>query len=475
MSLQLYNTLTRRKEPFEPIEPGRVRMYCCGVTVYDHCHLGHARSYIVWDTLRRFLQWRGYDVRYVQNFTDIDDKILNRAKNEGVSMEAIADRYTETYFEDMARLNIREADAYPRATHTLNGIQRLIAELEAKGVAYAAGGDVYFAVRKFADYGKLSGRKLDDLQAGASGRTDDEITKKQDPFDFALWKGAKPDEPAWESPWGPGRPGWHIECSAMVRQELGESIDIHVGGGDLIFPHHENEIAQSEAATGHPLARFWLHNGMVNVGGEKMSKSLGNFTTIRALLDAPEGPHPMALRLFVLQGHYRKPMDFTGEAIEAAKNAWNTLKEGLLFEGLGDLNGAPTYDPTALDRFRVAMDDDLNTPEALAVLFELAKELRREKNLRVHEGQFSQDAAAIAQQWRTLVHLADVLGLVATAEVPTATVSGPSDAEIEALIAQRTAARQAKNFAESDRIRDELKAQGIALIDRPGETAWHRE
>lgn len=475
MSLQLYNTLTRRKEPFEPIEPGRVRMYCCGVTVYDHCHLGHARSYIVWDTLRRFLQWRGYDVRYVQNFTDIDDKILNRAKNEGVSMEAIADRYTETYFEDMARLNIREADAYPRATHTLNGIQRLIAELEAKGVAYAAGGDVYFAVRKFADYGKLSGRKLDDLQAGASGRTDDEITKKQDPFDFALWKGAKPDEPAWESPWGPGRPGWHIECSAMVRQELGESIDIHVGGGDLIFPHHENEIAQSEAATGHPLARFWLHNGMVNVGGEKMSKSLGNFTTIRALLDAPEGPHPMALRLFVLQGHYRKPMDFTGEAIEAAKNAWNTLKEGLLFEGLGDLNGAPTYDSTALDRFRAAMDDDLNTPEALAVLFELAKELRREKNLRVHEGQFSQDAAAIAQQWRTLVHLADVLGLVATAEVPTATVSGLSDAEIEALIAQRTAARQAKNFAESDRIRDELKAQGIALIDRPGETAWHRE
>lgn len=475
MSLQLYNTLTRRKEPFEPIEPGRVRMYCCGVTVYDHCHLGHARSYIVWDTLRRFLQWRGYDVRYVQNFTDIDDKILNRAKNEGVSMQAIADRYTETYFEDMARLNIREADAYPRATHTLNGIQRLIAELEAKGVAYASGGDVYFAVRKFADYGKLSGRKLDDLQAGASGRTDDETTKKQDPFDFALWKGAKPDEPAWESPWGPGRPGWHIECSAMVRQELGESIDIHVGGGDLIFPHHENEIAQSEAATGHPLARFWLHNGMVNVGGEKMSKSLGNFTTIRALLDAPEGPHPMALRLFVLQGHYRKPMDFTGEAIEAAKNAWNTLKEGLLFEGLADLNGAPTYDPTALDRFRAAMDDDLNTPEALAVLFELAKELRREKNLRVHEGQFSQDAAAIAQQWRTLVHLADVLGLVATAEVPTATVSGPSDAEIEALIAQRTAARKAKNFAESDRIRDELKAQGIALIDRPGETAWHRE
>ncbi|TAD75841.1 MAG: cysteine--tRNA ligase [Oscillatoriales cyanobacterium] len=475
MSLQLYNTLTRRKEPFEPIEPGRVRMYCCGVTVYDYCHLGHARSYIAWDTLRRFLQWRGYDVRYVQNFTDIDDKILNRARREETTMEAIADRYTTTYFEDMARLNILEADVYPRATHTLNGIQRLIADLEAKGMAYASGGDVYFAVRKFADYGKLSGRKLDDLQAGASGRTDEEATKKQDPFDFALWKAAKPDEPAWESPWGPGRPGWHIECSAMVRQELGDSIDIHVGGGDLVFPHHENEIAQSEAATGHPLARFWLHNGMVNVGGEKMSKSLGNFTTIRSLLDAPEGPHPMALRLFVLQGHYRKPMDFTDEAIEAAKNAWNTLKDGLLFEGLGDLNGTETYDPTALDRFRQAMDDDLNTPEALAILFELAKDLRREKNLRVHEGQFSQSVAAIAQQWRTLVHLAGVLGLVATAETSAPASQGPSDAEITALIEQRMAARKAKNFAESDRIRDELKAQGVVLIDRPGETAWHRE
>ena len=476
MPLQLHNTLTRRKEPFEPIEPGRVRMYCCGVTVYDHCHLGHARSYIVWDTLRRFLLWRGYDVRYVQNFTDIDDKILNRARKEGVSMQAIADRYTATYFEDMARLNILEADVYPRATHTLNGIQRLISELETKGAAYASGGDVYFAVRNFAGYGKLSGRKLDDLQAGASGRTDEEAAKKRDPFDFALWKAAKPDEPAWESPWGPGRPGWHIECSAMVRQELGESIDIHVGGGDLIFPHHENEIAQSEAATGHPLARVWLHNGMVNVGGEKMSKSLGNFTTIRALLDSPDGPHPMALRLFVLQGHYRKPMDFTDEAIEAAKNAWQTLTDGLIFDGLAAVGEAETYDPEAIERFRSAMDDDLNTPEALAILFELAKELRREKNRRVHEGQFSQDPATVAQQWRTLVHLAQVLGLEAeAAAAPAAATDGPSDAEIAALIEQRTAARKAKNFAESDRIRDLLKAQGVVLIDRPGETAWHRE
>lgn len=321
MALQLYNTLTRRKEPFEPLESGKVSMYCCGVTVYDYCHLGHARSYVVWDTVRRYLTWRGYDVRYVQNFTDIDDKILKRAVREGSSMTAVSEKYTDAYFEDMARLNIQEADDYPRATHTIDGIQKLIHELEQKGVAYATGGDVYFAVREFPTYGKLSGRKLDDMKAGASGRVDvdPEAAKKKDPADFALWKGAKPDEPFWESPWGNGRPGWHIECSAMVRDRLGNSIDIHVGGGDLVFPHHENEIAQSEAATGHPLANYWMHNGMVNVGGEKMSKSLGNFTTIRQLLDEG-GVAPMVLRLFVLQAQYRKPMDFTDEAIASATN-----------------------------------------------------------------------------------------------------------------------------------------------------------
>ncbi|HEY9661493.1 MAG TPA: cysteine--tRNA ligase, partial [Allocoleopsis sp.] len=265
MTLTLYNTLSRRKESFEPLEPGKVKLYCCGVTVYDYCHLGHARSYIVWDTLRRYLQWAGYAVRYVQNFTDIDDKILNRAKQEGSTMHEVADRYTQSYFEDMKRLNILEADEYPRATYTLDGIKRLIHDLEQKGFAYPADGDVYYRVRKFSEYGKLSGRKLDDMQAGASGRveTDPDAPKKEDPFDFALWKGAKPGEPAWESPWGAGRPGWHIECSAMIRESFGTSkgdkhqgdtIDIHVGGADLVFPHHENEIAQSEAATGHPLA-----------------------------------------------------------------------------------------------------------------------------------------------------------------------------------------------------------------------------
>ena len=485
MSLTLYNTLTRRKEVFEPLRPQSVQMYCCGVTVYDYCHLGHARAYIVWDTVRRYLIWRGYEVQYVQNFTDIDDKILNRAKAEGSTMEEVANRFTQAYFEDMKRLNVLEADAYPRATHTMNGIQRLIAELEQKGAAYAADGDVYFAVRQDADYGKLSGRKLDDLQAGASGRIEviePEEMRKKDPFDFALWKAAKPGEPYWESPWGPGRPGWHIECSAMVRDRLGDTIDIHVGGGDLIFPHHENEIAQSESATGKPLARYWMHNGMVNVGGEKMSKSLGNFTTIRALLDGPNAPDPMALRLFLLQAHYRKPVDFTDESIAAAQNGWHTLKEGLLFgHRFGPQLGWPPENPDAFitesvwsQTFQAAMDDDFNTAGALAVLFDLAKELRKEGNLLAHEGRTAAAPDELYPQWQVLVSLASVLGLKAEPEQAVAT-GGLSDAEVEALIQQRQAARQAKNWAESDRIRKQLQEQGITLIDQAaGMTRWHR-
>jgi len=492
MTLTLYNTLTRRKEPFEPLEPGKVKIYCCGVTVYDYCHLGHARSYIVWDTVRRYLQWRGYEVRYVQNFTDIDDKILNRAKRDGSTMQEVADRFTQTYFEDMARLNILEADEYPRATHTLDGIKRLIHELEQKGFADASEGDVYYRVRQFSEYGKLSKRKLDDMQAGASGRvdTDPDAPKKKDPFDFALWKAAKPGEPAWESPWGAGRPGWHIECSAMVRDRLGETIDIHTGGSDLEFPHHENEIAQSEAATGHPLARYWLHNGMVNVGGEKMSKSLGNFTTIRGLLDADQAPDPMAVRLFVLQANYRKPIDFTDEAMASAQNSWDTLKEGLLFgykygQQLGWTDtedssfGNPEYmripeDSEAVQRFQAGMDDDLNTPVALSILFELAKELQKEGNRFTHEGKTLTDSHTLRYDWQTLVVLAQVLGLETKPEVEEPT-SGISDGEIGALIQQRSAAKKAKNFAEADRIRDELKAQGIILVDKPGGiTEWHR-
>jgi len=487
MTLTLYNTLTRRKESFEPLESGKVRMYCCGITVYDYCHLGHARTCIVWDTARRYLQWQGLDVRYVQNFTDIDDKILNRARLEGSSMEEVSERFIKAYFEDMARLNVKEADAYPRATHTLDGIKRLIYDLEQKNFAYQAFGDVYYAVRQFSEYGKLSGRKLEDMQAGASGRVDvedPEASKKKDSSDFALWKGAKPGEPAWESPWGAGRPGWHIECSAMIRDNLGETIDIHTGGSDLIFPHHENEIAQSEAVTGKPLAHYWLHTGMVKVEGEKMSKSLGNFITIRDLLNRPVDP--MAVRLFVLMAHYHKPIDFSDDALESATNGWQTLKEGLLFgyqhgeklgwmsDGVGATHASPLQD-VVVERFNEAVDDDFNFAGGVAVLFELAKNLQREGNILVHEGETKTSPQELEKQWHTLVTLADVFGLAAKPEEAIESADGLSDADIEAMIQQRADARKAKNFAEGDRIRNELQSKGITLIDKPGGiTVWHR-
>jgi cysteinyl-tRNA synthetase len=480
MTLTLYNTLTRRQEPFETVEPGKVKMYYCGVTVYDYCHLGHARACIVWDVVRRYLQFIGYEVRYIQNFTDIDDKILNRACAEHSSMEVVADRFIKAYFEDMARLGIKEADEYPRATHTMNGIQRLIHELENKGFAYPADGDVYYAVRQFAEYGKLSGQKLEDLQAGKSDRVnvdDAEYQRKKDPFDFALWKAAKPGEPAWESPWGAGRPGWHIECSAMVRDRLGDTIDIHAGGADLIFPHHENEIAQSEAVTGKSLANYWMHNGMVTVDGQKMSKSLSNFTTIRDLLD--RGVDPMAVRLFVLTAQYRTPIDFTDEAIAAATNGWHTIREGLLFgyqygEKLGWGVGTASLFPETVERFQETVNNDFNFPGGLTVLFELAKELRREGNIFVHEGKTETSSDELKRQWQTLVTLAGVLGLEAQIETETDKSNGLSDVEIEAKIQQRQEARKDKNFAESDRIRDELQAEGITLIDSRDGTRWHR-
>jgi len=489
MTLTLYNTLSRRQEPFETVEPGKVKMYYCGVTVYDYCHLGHARACIVWDVVRRYLQFIGYEVRYIQNFTDIDDKILNRACLEHSSMEAVADRFIKAYFEDMARLGIKEADEYPRATHTMNGIQRLIHDLENKGFAYPSSGDVYYAVRQFSEYGKLSGRRLEDMQAGASGRVDvedPEYQRKRDKVDFALWKAAKPGEPAWESPWGAGRPGWHIECSAMVRDRLGDTIDIHAGGEDLIFPHHENEIAQSEAVTGKPLARYWLHNGMVKVDGNKMSKSLGNFTTIRDLLD--RGVEPMAVRLFVLMAQYRTPIDFTDEAIADKTNAWHTLKEGLLFGyqygeqlgwglgtgGWGLGTGAIPVSNPYVERFQEAVNDDFNFPGGLTVLFELAKQLHREGNILVHQGKTEIPADDLKIQWQTLVTLAKVLGLEAKIEAQTPVDDGLSDTEIEDLIQQRQAARKARNFAEADRIRNQLQAQGVNLIDSADGTRFLR-
>jgi cysteinyl-tRNA synthetase len=508
MTLQLTNTLSRRVEEFQPREPGKVSIYCCGVTVYDLCHLGHARSYIAWDVLRRYLIWSGYAVTFVQNYTDIDDKILNRAAEEGSSMEAVSERNIDAFVADMARLNILPADRMPRATRSLDAIRTLIGELEAKGAAYSADGDVYFAVMKHAGYGKLSGRDLEQQQDNAAGRVaSEEEARKQHPFDFALWKGTKPGEPSFPSPWGAGRPGWHIECSAMVREELGTTIDIHLGGADLIFPHHENEIAQSEAASGQELARYWLHNGMVNVGGQKMSKSLGNFTTIRSLLES--GVSPMTLRLFTLQAHYRKPLDFTADALDAAATGWKGLNAALglaITLGAESTNSAaenpitPAQNPSdpanlpaplaeARQRFAAAMDDDLNTSAALAVLFELAKPLRSLAN-RIERGDTAAVAeaadAALAARSQLLQELAGVLGLQHELPQPqpsssdgASTASGTSEAEIvaqiELQIEARKAAKAARDFATADAIRETLKAQGIELIDKPGgSTEWLR-
>jgi len=412
-------------------------------------------------------------------------------------MEAVSERNIEAFVADMTRLNILPADRMPRATRSLDAIRALIRELEAKGAAYIADGDVYFAVMKHAGYGKLSGRDLEQQQDNASGRVaSEEEARKQHPFDFALWKGAKAGEPSFPSPWGEGRPGWHIECSAMVREELGDTIDIHLGGADLVFPHHENEIAQSETATGKELAHYWLHNGMVNVGGQKMSKSLGNFTTIRALLDS--GVSPMTLRLFTLQAHYRKPLDFTAEALDAAATGWKGLNAALGLAGditapeanaeaIAGTDDRPPALAAARERFAAAMDDDLNTSAALAVLFELAKPLRALAN-RIERGDAAARAEAetpeLAAQSALLQELAEVLGLQheaaqaqqqAGGSGDTTGASGPSDAEIESQIDARKAAKAAKDFAAADGIREALKAQGIELIDKPGGTTeWLR-
>jgi cysteinyl-tRNA synthetase len=484
LTLRLTNTLTRRLEPFVPIESGRVSIYCCGVTVYDLCHLGHARSYIVWDVLRRYLQWSGYAVTYVQNFTDIDDKILKRAAEENSTMAAVSERNIEEYWRDMDQLNILRPDRTPRATLCLDAIRTMIGELEAQGAAYSADGDVYFAVTGKSDYGKLSGRDLEQQQEGASGRLNQqEENRKRHPFDFALWKGAKAGEPSFASPWGEGRPGWHIECSAMVRQELGETIDIHLGGADLIFPHHENEIAQSETATGQSLARYWLHNGMVNVNGEKMSKSLGNFTTIRALL--ADGVSPMTLRLFVLQAHYRKPLDFTRAALDAAATGWQGLRAAL---GVGETLGwtsAPAGLPqpawsdelaASRARFIAAMDDDLNTSAALAELFDLAKPLRglagRLRTVDASQYALSQAEQNLQQRWQLLVELAgEVLGLITTTKIETlgteVSATTPVDVNISLINAST---KQSKNIQNSETHLDFTQNQSTT-----GFFTWMRE
>jgi cysteinyl-tRNA synthetase len=488
MALVLYNTLTRRKELFEPLTPGQIKMYVCGVTVYDLSHLGHGRAYIVWDTVRRYLEWRGYEVTYVQNFTDIDDKIIRRAQEENHDWREVVETNIKAYWEDMEALNIRKPDITPRATEYLPEINAFIEGLVHKEYAYPANGDVYYRVRKFPGYGKLSGKHPDQLRSGASTRVEEQQTaQKEDPLDFALWKDAKPGEPSFESPFGSGRPGWHIECSAMVHKCLGDTIDIHAGGEDLQFPHHENEIAQSEAMTGKPLAKYWMHNGFIRINSEKMSKSLGNFTTIRELI---KNYDPMALRLFMLQTHYRAPIDFTDTALEAAARGWETIRDALLF-GEQEFSNAifASFLESPQKRFQEAMDNDFNTSEAIAILFELAKPLVVARNKKVH-GDTIDDPEALSQEWQTLKELAGVLGLVKTylSLSPVSITSSSSlkfsdkisDDRIEELIALRTKAKATKDFAEADRIRNELKAQGIVLIDKKTadgtiETIWHTE
>ena len=464
--MKIYNTMTREKQPLETLEPGVVRIYACGPTVYNFIHIGNARPLCVFDVLRRYLEWRGYDVRFVQNFTDIDDKIIRRANEEGTTYDVIAERYIDEFWTDAKGLGVKEATVHPRATDNMNEIIDIVRTLEEKGYAYRAeNGDVYFRTRRDKEYGKLSHQPIDDLESGARIGIGEE---KEDALDFALWKAAKAGEPYWESPWSEGRPGWHIECSAMARRYLGESIDIHCGGQDLIFPHHENEVAQSECCNGVPFARYWMHNGYINVDNKKMSKSLGNFFTVRDVA-AQYGYEP--IRYFLISSSYRSPINYNTEIIEQAKAALDRLyncKNGLEFALTTAPNGEAEETVVAFckarrEQFIAAMDDDLNTADAIAALFELAKDCNR----MVADG--GAVKGSLEHALTLFNELADVLGLLYGRQS-----GGDDDAEIEELIAARAIARAAKNWAESDRIRDELKACGIVVEDTPQGAKWHR-
>jgi cysteinyl-tRNA synthetase len=451
--LRILNTLSGEKEEFRPQDPAQVRMYVCGITPYDDSHVGHGMSYVIFDVVRRYLEYKGYAVRHVQNFTDIDDKIIDRAKRLNISAEELAERYIQRYFEDMALLGVRPADVYPRATREVPEIIRMVEGLIAKGSAYASGGDVYYRVKSFPAYGKLSHRTLEGMMAGARIAVSE---AKEDPLDFTLWKGAKPGEPAWDSPWGPGRPGWHIECSAMSTKYLGGRLDIHGGGADLIFPHHENEIAQSEAFTGvEPFARVWLHNGLLRMGEEKMSKSLGNLVTVR---DAVNRFGADAFRAFVLTSHYRNPLTWSEENLAASGRA----AERLTRAARGEVSGSgPALDPAPYrDRFVAAMDDDFNTPQALATLFDMARDLNRA----------AEEGKDVRQARDTLRELGGVLGF--TFEQRAASDRHDVTPFIELLIETRAELRKQKQFALADRIRDRLAALGVTLEDTPRGTEW---
>ena len=458
--LQIYNSLTRKKETFTPIEPGKVRMYVCGMTVYDLCHLGHARVLVVFDTVVRYLRASGYDVTYIRNITDIDDKIINRANENGEVFSALTERFITAMHEDAAELGVLPPDEEPQATHSMDDIIAMVQTLIDKKHAYlASNGDVYYDVSSFESYGRLSGKRLEDLRAGERVAVDE---YKDDPLDFVLWKAAKPDEPSWDSPWGKGRPGWHIECSAMSTCCLGNHFDIHGGGQDLQFPHHENEIAQSEAATGETFVNLWMHNGFVRINDEKMSKSLNNFFTVREILKLYKGEE---IRYFVLASQYRSPLNYADTLLDSARTALARLYNSL--RGLDVPTDVGSDDEYTL-RFNKAMDDDFNTPEAIAVLFELAGEVNKARDT---------DSEQALQLAGILKRLANVLGLLeADPETFLKRGAGDSDdsAQIDDLVAARLQARTDKDWAEADRIRDQLNEMGIELEDKDGETIWRR-
>ena len=457
MALSIYSTLSKSKDILKPLEGNKVRMYVCGMTVYDYCHIGHARVMVAFDVVARWLRHRGYELTYVRNITDIDDKIIRRANENVEPFQALVDRMIEAMHEDEARLNVLRPDIEPRATDHIDGMHSMIQTLIDKGYAYAPGnGDVYYRVGRFEGYGKLSRRRIEDLKIGARIEVDE---AKEDPLDFVLWKAAKPGEPSWPSPWGAGRPGWHIECSVMSTCCLGETFDIHGGGPDLVFPHHENEIAQSEAATGKQYANAWMHAGAVRVDGEKMSKSLGNFFTIREVLAKYQ---PEVVRYLLVSSHYRSPINYSEDSLKEAKGALERFYTAL--RGLPAVSAAGGE--AFVDRFGAAMDDDFNSPEACAVLFDMAREINR---LRETD---QQAAAALAARLKELGSVLGVLQMDPDAFLQTGAQGKVNAAEVEALIAARLQARAEKNWAESDRIRDQLTAMGVVLEDGKGGTTW---
>ena len=466
--MRIFNDMSMQLEEFVPIEPGKVKMYACGPTVYNYIHVGNARPIIMFDVLRRYLEYRGYEVTFVQNFTDVDDKIINKANEEGIDSSDVAEKYIAEYWKDVTALGVRPATVHPKATENIGQIIKIVKTLIEKGYAYEANGDVYYRTLKFKNYGKLSHQPIEDLQSGARIDVND---IKENPLDFALWKAAKPGEPSWNSPWGKGRPGWHIECSAMSNRYLGKTMDIHCGGSDLIFPHHENEIAQSEAANDAKFVNYWVHNGFINVDNRKMSKSLGNFFTVR---EAAGAYGYDCIRMFMLMSHYRSPLNYSGEILMQAKAALerlSTAKDNLDFFVQNGEDGALTESEAAFvqslqsyrEKFVEAMDDDFNTADAVSVIFELVREINAAVNPN------AKPTKALAEACRTLyLELSDVLG------IPFIQRKDELTEEQQALFEARKEARKAKNWAESDRIRDELKAQGIIVEDTPQGMKWKR-